>query len=1736
MDLFRVRLNCVDHYQATPTDFDPKLPRIYRPSQPKILPKVPVIRVFGATETGQKVCAHIHGAFPYLYIEYNGSLAPEDGKVPGMRLSCSSDIFPVDAHVHQVHLSIDHALAVSYRRNMYDGKTAFVAHITLVKGVPFYGYHVGYRFFLKIYMLNPLYMMRLADLLRQGTILKKVIQPYESHMQYLAQWMCDYNLYGCAYIDCSEVRFRSPVPDYLEMASTTHQWHDRTIANSLISNPDTVPRQSHCSLEVDICVQHIVNRQGVKPRPIHHDFIERKDPIAPEEKLVQSMAGLWRDETRRRKARMGELDPGSSPFPPEVLVSISADPRNSQPGGWIHEQEYIEKINEIVDDEKYNREGKTMDFDEFVEKDSSESRVQTSLESVEDLFPDNLARVATSERALQAVMPGEDAIDVEVPEVDETRILSYDGDEFSYESDEELARELGISQKKAGEREEAHLEQFANEGVNEPFYEDGAPLQNGDWSENALGTKKSPSSGGAQGPTSSTELETIGIRQVGSYDHMDEDAFEIPLDFTSDIRAERAQDKSTHEPSRKRRKVSHGEIPMSGDLAQGHDGYEQSNSCKADDVIHGQRSALPYPRTISKQLHDGQKHQNTPLSQRNLEAANGNRTLSFPIVKDPQDPHTILKLSQNSDSPKKGSQKSKTKSVSFATSSEPDLGVSSQQKNASISREGSSETISSQLCQCSSQIHQSFGIYSNKKIMCLRHVPPPSSDILSDLRSLRLPSFIYQDPYYSNERDVPEHAREYAGKDFKIESITVPYLPDFDPTGTSLASIGEKPAIVVEKLAEEKSLQRRRRRCGLRTWEIEKLPPSRKQVQAWLNENGEADSTLVQQPLDQKFLTARPDLSQIDGATQKNRHGFKYSQKQKSTSVRHETQYMSVMSLEIHVNTRGHLVPNPEQDEISCVFWCLQSDDEDLEVNGINEGTHVGVLTLSEEGGLAHKIQQHTAVEVEEESSELDLINRMVDVVRNYDPDVLTGYEVHNGSWGYLIERARYKYDYNLCDEFSRMKSQSHGRFGKDDDRWGFNHTSTIRVTGRHMINIWRAMRGELNLLQYTMENVVFQLCHRRIPHYPFRDLTSWYNSEKPRDLAKIVDYYISRVQLDLEILEQNELIPRTSEQARLLGVDFFSVFSRGSQFKVESLMFRIAKPENFLLPSPSRKQVGQQNALECLPLVMEPQSAFYNSPLLVLDFQSLYPSVMIAYNYCYSTFLGRIVSWRGQNKMGFTDYQREPRLLELFKNQINIAPNGIMYAKPEIRKSLLAKMLGEILETRVMVKSGMKVDKEDKTLQRLLNNRQLALKLIANVTYGYTSASFSGRMPCSEIADSIVQTGRETLEKAIALIHSVERWGAEVVYGDTDSLFVYLKGRTRDEAFDIGQEIAKTITDINPRPVKLKFEKVYHPCVLLAKKRYVGFKYESKNQEQPEFDAKGIETVRRDGTPSEQKIEEKALKILFRSADLSQVKDYFQRQCAKIMRGKVSIQDFCFAKEVKLGTYSDKGPPPPGALISTRRMLEDPRTEPQYGERVPYVVITGAPGARLIDRCVAPDVLLQNDSNELDAEYYISKNLIPPLERIFNLVGANVRQWYDEMPKYQRIRRIEAGLITGGKEAALEKKTLESYMKSSSCIVCHEKLEEEIAICNMCMSHAATSLLALRKRLEITEEKAVHLEKVCRSCAGLAWGEDVKCDSKDCPVFYTRTRHMAELRSTKIVTQPIIQVLEKLEADNLVW
>lgn len=162
--------------------------------------------------------------------------------------------------------------------------------------------------------------------------------------------------------------------------------------------------------------------------------------------------------------------------------------------------------------------------------------------------------------------------------------------------------------------------------------------------------------------------------------------------------------------------------------------------------------------------------------------------------------------------------------------------------------------------------------------------------------------------------------------------------------------------------------------------------------------------------------------------------------------------------------------------------------------------------------------------------------------------------------------------------------------------------------------------------------------------------------------------------------------------------------------------------------------------------------------------------------------------------------------------------------------------MLEDLLYTRILVKSEMKqvsaqlenaslsasARRQLKSLKRQLDVCQLGLKLIANVTYGYTSAYFSGRMPCVDVAESIVSKGRETLEQTILFI---DQWGAQsgtgakVVYGDTDSVFISFPGSTLKEAFQLSELLATEITKRNPYPMKIKLEKIYQPCFLLSKK-----------------------------------------------------------------------------------------------------------------------------------------------------------------------------------------------------------------------------------------------------------------------------------------------------------------------------
>ncbi|KAK7058956.1 DNA polymerase zeta [Paramarasmius palmivorus] len=952
--------------------------------------------------------------------------------------------------------------------------------------------------------------------------------------------------------------------------------------------------------------------------------------------------------------------------------------------------------------------------------------------------------------------------------------------------------------------------------------------------------------------------------------------------------------------------------------------------------------------------------------------------------------------------------------------------------------------------------------------------PPPSLlHLQKTMPDYVIPDRIYKVPFYSDERDAPLGPREYAGLTFELKG------------GDGLATLEEWASESSQSPHDEQWTEPISSDVYAGGWEFAALPPSVRQVKKWLCsvEGAYKDS------LRSNFR------SQIRGPTQANIYGMKSTPILMKPEGGRESQDLSVFSLEVFAPSKSGKIPDPNEDELFAAFYTFQASDFGEVKAGI-----IVVHCDRDYGGRSKDM------DIEFVDNELDLINNIVDKVVDLDPDVIVGWEVQNASWGYLAVRGR-TFGLQLDELISRAPPRS----VPTSEQWDTRHTTTFHVAGRHVFNLWRIMRSELTLNTYSFENVAFNVLGRRVPKYLSGTLSAWCTSSTPSHNTFLLNYFRRRTAMNLEILNQSDVLTKTA-------TDLLTVHRRA----------RIAKPESFVLFSPSKKEVGKQNAAECIPLIMEPRSSFYSSPLVVLDFQSLYPSLMVSRNYCYSTCLGRVVDFQGKNKFGAVDdLPRIPGLLEKLKEHIIVSPNGLIFVKRHVRQGLLPRMLTELLDTRVMVKTAMKSVKNDKIITRILNARQLGLKYIANVTYGYTSASFSGRMPAVEIADAIVQSGRETLEKAIRLIHQSTKWNAEVVYGDTDSLFIYLPGRTKEQAFLIGQEIADTITRENPKPMVLKFEKVYHPCVLLAKKRYVGWKYEQP-EDAPVFEAKGIETVRRDGIRASRVMTEKCLKTLFRTQDLSEVKEYCCDTWSKLLRGDLPVQDFMFAKEVRLGTYSDDVPPPPGVAVAAKKLLLDPNDEPHYGDRVAYVVARGLPGTRLVDRAMDPLEFLDNPHLTLDAQYYITRVLIPPLERIFNLIGADVRQWYNEMPRPKFLEAVSPSKGNPAGIIANNRLNIYEHFDMADCLICGVFTRQ--GLCDDCRDDTQVSQAGLLARIRDGELRLVNTHRVCGACSELPQAEPVSCVSLDCPWLFARKKANDK---TELLDELVQQLKTEVISDN---
>ncbi len=281
-----------------------------------------------------------------------------------------TEMTSVHRYTSKLFRSLNHALALSLKRNPNSPKSQFIRAIVLVKGIHFYGFHTSYTPFLKIFVADPAYVNRISTILRSGSVLSTQFRVYEGHLSYILQFLCDFGLYGCGVIELEDALERcADVRDEEVEPSSSGELSGPAVTFS----PSSYFRESRLSLEVDVIAPQILNRRRLAARNIHDDLRIPTSPLPPLEQIVPSVRELWDDE-RKHRQELG-LNPS-----PEIPIDPSESSRGKG-GDWVAEARWWEEISNRIERgraaNQLNVEEKGKEWERYV---------MTTFESVEAIW------------------------------------------------------------------------------------------------------------------------------------------------------------------------------------------------------------------------------------------------------------------------------------------------------------------------------------------------------------------------------------------------------------------------------------------------------------------------------------------------------------------------------------------------------------------------------------------------------------------------------------------------------------------------------------------------------------------------------------------------------------------------------------------------------------------------------------------------------------------------------------------------------------------------------------------------------------------------------------------------------------------------------------------------------------------------------------------------------------------------------------------------------------------------------------------------------------------------------------------------------------------------------------------------------------------------------------------------------------------------------------------------------
>ncbi|BAM39390.1 DNA polymerase delta catalytic subunit [Theileria orientalis strain Shintoku] len=706
------------------------------------------------------------------------------------------------------------------------------------------------------------------------------------------------------------------------------------------------------------------------------------------------------------------------------------------------------------------------------------------------------------------------------------------------------------------------------------------------------------------------------------------------------------------------------------------------------------------------------------------------------------------------------------------------------------------------------------------------------------------------------------------------------------------------------------------------------------------------------------------------------------------------------------------------------------------------------------------------------------------DFLVQVDPDFLTGYNIIVFDLPYLLTRSTVL-NIERFKKITRIRSTS-SNF-KDaivsNNMMGTYENKDINIEGRIMFDVYDLVRRDHKLKSYTLNYVSFEFLGQQKEDVHYSTISKLQQGTSS-DRRRIASYCLKDAILPLLLINKLLLVFNYVEMARVTSTPIKFLITRGQQIRVTMQIYRQCRKMKYVIPviSSAGRHGSNENNYEGAT-VLDPQKGYHTNPIAVLDFQSLYPSIMIAYNLCYSTLVP-------QNKIlnhPEEDVTRIPGYIDL------------CFVKATKRKGILPIIVENLIEARRKAKKMM-ASCQDPMLKKVYDGRQLALKVTTNSVYGYTGAASGGFLPCVDVATAITSFGRNIIlnTKNIIEDHFTVKNGykndAKVVYGDTDSVMINFGTEDIQEAIDLGNEAASKITSVSVKPITLLFEKVYRPLLLLNKKRYAGLYYNnSKTYEK--IDCKGIETVRRDFCMLVQQMMERVLYLLLVELNLPAAIEFVKNKVSELLRNEIDISLLVVTKSLGKLEYEQRLP---HVELAKKLRKRDPGKAPGVGDRISYIIVKGTKGEAQYDRAEEPLYVTENNL-PIDTNHYL-ESIKTTLLRIFDVVMPNPQSLFSG----EHTRVINISSNTGG----LMNKFLK---KVNRCLSCNTVIQTSTFCDNCNQSKKQQVLLDKLKICRMKEETYFKLWTHCQRCQGNLHSA-VVCDNRDCPIFYRRVKTSKDL------------------------